>query len=134
MIRTALVLATIVSLALVGCREEASASPYLASMGAGPKKTAAIMLELAEAGNWSLYVDAFYGESEKFRDDRDRWQLIERFEGKWGEHAVTMLREVNKSRTEPELSDNNSRATFVLGRGRQFTLYLDTDRRWKFHL
>ncbi len=127
MIRTALVLATLVSLALIGCREEV-ASPF--QRGPGPKKTAARMLALAEAGNWSVYVDDFYGE--KFRDDRDRWQLIERFEGRWGEHAVTVLREV--SRIEPELSDDNYRAIFNLGRGRQFTLYLGTDRRWKFHL
>ncbi len=134
MIRTALVLATLVSLALIGCREEASASPYLAAVGADPRETAAIMLELAEAGHWSSYVNVFYGETEKFRDDRDRWELIERFEGKWGEHAVTVLRDVTKSRIAPQISDDDSRATFSLGRGRQFTLYLDTDRRWKFHL
>ncbi len=129
MIRTALVLATLVSLALIGCREEV-ASPY--QRGPGPQKTVIRMLALAEAGNWSAYVDDFYGETEKFRDDRDRWQLIERFEGKWGEHVVTVLRDVTT--IVPQLSDDNYRAIFDLGRGRQFTLYLGTDRHWKFHL
>ncbi len=129
MIRTALVLATLVSLALIGCREDV-ASPY--QRGPGPKKTVIRMLALAEAGNWSAYVDDFYGETEKFRDDRDRWQLIERFEGKWGEHVVTVLRDV--TRIEPQLSDDNDRAIFDLGRGRQFTQYLGTDRHWKFQL
>ncbi len=132
MIRTALVLATLVSLALIGCREDASASPFYGAQGPSPKQTVARMLALAEAGNWSAYVDDFYGEKKKFRDSRDRWQLIERFESKWGEHVVTVLRDV--SGTEPEMSDDNTEAIFSLGRGRQFTLYLDTDRRWKFHL
>ncbi len=132
MIRTALVLATVVSLALIGCREDASASPFQSVYGLDPEQTVARMLALAEAGNWSAYVDEFYGETKKFRDDRDRWQLIERFKSKWGEHALSVLREV--SETEPEMSDDNSQAIFFLGHGRQFTLYLDTDRRWKFHL
>ena len=131
MIRIALILATLVSLALIGCREDASAS-FHGAQGSGPKKTVARMLALAEAGNWARYVDDFYGETEKFRDDRDRWQLIERFETKWGEHVVTMLREVGE--IEPEISDDHSRAVFFIERGRQFTLYLGTDRRWKFHL
>ncbi len=132
MVRTAMVLATLVSLALIGCREDASASSFYGAQGPGPEQTVARMLALAEAGNWARYVDDFYGETKKFRDDRDRWQLIERFETKWGEHVVTMLREV--SGIEPEISDDNSRAVFFIERGRQFTLYLDTNRRWKFHL
>ncbi len=132
MIRTALVLATLVSITLIGCREDASASQFQGLRRPGPKQTLARMLVLAEAGNWTAYVDGFYGETDKFSNYEDRWQLIERFETRWGEHVVTMLREV--SETEPELSDDKSKAVFFIERGRQFTLYLGTDRRWKFHL
>ena len=132
MIRTSLVLATLLLLALMGCREDASASSFHAVYGPDPEQTVARMLALAEAGNWSAYVDEFYGETEKLHDYNDRWQLIERFKSQWGEHAVSVLREV--SGIEPEMSDDKSKAVFFIERGRQFTLYLDTDRRWKFHL
>jgi len=140
MIRTALVLATLaslVSIVLVGCREDAAASSVRGAApavteGLGPRQTAASMLALAEAGNWAAYVDDFYGETHKFRSDRDRRQLIERYETRWGEQVVVLLRQV--AGIQPHVSDDGSQAVFDFGGGRRFTLYLDADRHWKFHL
>ncbi len=137
MIRTALVFATLVSLVLVGCREDAAASPVqgaarTVTKAPGPRQTAASMLALAEAGNWAAYVDDFYGETHKFRDEGDRRQLIERFKTRWGDQVVVLLRQVAK--IEPQVSDDGSQVVFGFGDGRRFTLYLDADRHWKFHL
>jgi hypothetical protein len=137
MIRTALVLATLASLVLVGCRQDATASPDqgaapTATKTPGPSQTAANMLARAEAGNWTAYVDDYYGETHKFRNDRDRRQLIERFATKWGEQVVVLLGQV--AEIKPKVSDDGSQAVFDFGDGRRFTLYLDADRHWKFHL
>ncbi len=137
MIRTALVATTLVSFVLVGCREDATASPVRSAAPAvaeapGPSQAAAGMLALAEAGNWSAYVDDFYGETHKFRDDGDRRQLIERFETRWGDQVVVLLRQV--AGIEAEVSDDGSQAVFDFGEGRAFTLYLDDGGHWKFHL
>jgi len=137
MIRTGLVLATLVSLVMVGCREDAAASPVrraapVVTEVPGPGQIAADMLARAEAGNWAAYVDDFYGETHKFRDGGDRLKLIERFETKWGDQVVVMLRQVVK--IKPRVSDDGSRAVFDVGEGREFTLHLDDGGRWKFHL
>ncbi len=137
MIRTTLVLAILGTLVLAGCRQDASASSDRSAAPAvkktpGPSQTAASMLALAEAGNWTAYVNDFYGETHKFRTDADRRQLIERFEKKWGDRVVVMLRQV--AAITPQVSDDGSRAVFDCGGGQRFTLYLDQDGHWKFHL
>jgi hypothetical protein len=137
MIRTAIVLAVLTPLALMGCRQDAAASSdrgtaTTATQTPGPKQTAARMLALAEAGDWATYVDDFYGETHKFRDDGDRRQLIERYENKWGELVVGLLRQVVTM--EPQVNDDGSQAHFDFGNGQRFTLYREVGGRWKFHL
>ena len=137
MIRITLVLALLVSVIMVGCREDAAASSDLGvapvvTAVPGPSQTAADMLALAEAGDWAAYVDDFYGETHKFRNGGDRLQLIERFETKWGDQVVVMLRQV--AGISPQVSADGSRAVFDFGEGRAFTLHLDDGGRWKFHL
>jgi len=135
MFRTTLVLATLSTLALAGCRQDAAASPDrdpAVTKTPGPSQTAASMLALAEAGNWSVYVNDFYGETHKFRTDADRQQLIDRFENKWGDQVVVLLRQV--ATIKPQVSADGSQAVFDFGAGQAFTLYLDQGGNWKFHL
>ncbi len=137
MIRTTLVLAILGTLVLAGCRQDASASSDRSAAPAatktpGPSQTAASMLALAEAGNWTAYIDDFYGETHKFRTDADRQQLIKRFENKWGDRVIELLRQVVT--IKPQVSDDGSRAVFDFGPGQAFTHYLDQGGNWKFHL
>ncbi len=44
----------------------------IGDMPATPEGTVARLLQLAEAGEWEVYVDDYYGETHKFNDDRDR--------------------------------------------------------------
>lgn len=48
-----------------------------------PKDTVARLLELAEAGDWETYVNDYYGEAHKFRDEGDRTVLVSRFRDDW---------------------------------------------------
>lgn len=96
---------------------------------AGPQKTLARMLALAEAGDWGAYVDDHYGEAHKFRSPADRDALVQRFEGKWGPRILEALRRA--AAVTPTVAEG--RATFVQDGEPLFELH-DHDGRWMFHL
>ncbi len=123
--RSLALLALLLPMLLLGCRDSSSAE-------SGPQQTVGQMLAAAKAGDWVTYVDDFYGETHKFRDDGDRQMLIERFQTKWGPQVVETLQQV--AQIEPRLTDGGEKAVFDLGDGRQFALYRDDAGGWKFHL
>ena len=96
-----------------------------------PQETVARLLELAEAGDWETYVDDYYGEVHKFKDQGDRTALVSRFREDWGGQVIEALRQVKE--IEPRLSADGTEAVFQLGDG-GFTLYKDETGNWKFHL
>ncbi len=138
MMRFSPLLAIVGVLLPAGCIGDAAGSAEPAGGRSDPKQTVARMLELAEAGDWAGYVDDFYGETHKFRNESDRQKLIERYEGRWGAPVIEMLKQV--SRLEPRVTEDGTRAIFDLGAGQQFTLYRDGvagtggSGVWKFHL
>lgn len=89
------------------------------------------LLELAEAGDWETYVDDYYGEIHKFKDQGDRTALVSRFREDWGGQVIEALRQVKE--IDPQLSADGTEAVFELGDG-GFTLYKDETGNWKFHL
>ncbi len=95
------------------------------------QETVARLLELAEAGEWETYVDDYYGEIYKFKDERDRTALVSRFREDWGVQVIKALRQVTE--IAPRLSADGTEAVFELGDG-EFTLYKDETGNWKFHL
>jgi len=97
-----------------------------------PKDTVARLLELAEAGDWETYVNDYYGEAYKFRDEGDRTVLVSRFRDDWAVQVVEALREVQE--IEPILIADDTEAVFQLDGGDGFTLYKDEKGHWKFHL
>ncbi len=138
MMRFTPLLAIVGLLLLTGCIGDAAGSSDSAGGRSDPKQTVARMLELAEAGDWAGYVDDFYGETHKFRNESDRRKLIERYEGRWGAPVIEMLKQV--SRLEPRVTEDGTRAIFDLDGGQEFTLYRDGAAGaggsgvWKFHL
>ena len=96
-----------------------------------PQETVARLLELAEAGDWETYVDDYYGEVHKFKDQGDRTALVSRFREDWSGQVIEALRQVQE--IEPRLSADGAEAVFELGEG-GFTLYKDGEGNWKFHL
>jgi hypothetical protein len=96
-----------------------------------PQETVARLLELAESSDWETYVDDYYGEVHKFKDQGDRTALVSRFREDWGGQVIETLRQVQE--IEPRLSPNGAEAVFDLGEG-EFILYKDGAGRWKFHL
>ena len=97
-----------------------------------PEATVARLLELAEAGEWETYVDDFYGETHKFKDEGERDLLVSRFRDDWSQGVIESLRKVQD--IEPQLSGDGRNAVFQLGDSSRFTLYKDDEGRWKFHL
>ena len=95
------------------------------------QETVARLLELAEAGEWETYVDDYYGEIYKFKDEGDRTALVSRFREDWGVQVIKALRQVME--IDPRLSADGTEAVFELGEG-AFTLYEDATGNWKFHL
>ena len=95
------------------------------------QETVARLLELAEAGEWETYVDDYYGEIYKFKDEGDRTALVSRFREDWGVQVIKALRQVME--IDPRLSADGTEAVFELGEG-AFTLYKDATGNWKFHL
>ena len=95
------------------------------------QETVARLLELAEAGEWETYVDDYYGEIYKFKDEGDRTALVSRFREDWGVQVIEALRQVME--INPRLSADGTEAVFELGDG-AFTLYKDATGNWKFHL
>ena len=96
-----------------------------------PQETVARLLKLAEAGEWETYVDDYYGEIYKFKDEGDRTALVSRFREDWGVQVIEALRQVMK--IDPRLSADGTEAVFELGDD-IFTLYKDATGNWKFHL
>ena len=95
------------------------------------RETIASMLKLAEAGNWSNYVDQFYGESHKFRGPEDQAKLVQRFETKWGAKLLPVLQMINP--LTPTI-DEQGRAVFSQDGNLIFMLHKHEDGRWTFHL
>jgi len=95
------------------------------------QETVGRLLELAEAGEWETYVDDYYGEIHKFKDQGDRTALVSRFREDWGGQVIEALRQVKE--IDPQLSADGTEAVFELGDG-GFTLYKDETGHWKFHL
>lgn len=96
-----------------------------------PQETVVRLLELAEAGDWETYVDDYYGEIHKFKDQGDRTALVSRFREDWGGQVIEAPRQVKE--IDPRLSADGTEAVFELGDG-GFTLYKDETGNWKFHL
>ena len=96
-----------------------------------PQETVARLLELAEAGDWETYVDDYYGEIHKFKDEGDRTALVSRYREVWGVQVIDALLQVIE--IVPRLSADGTEAVFELGDG-EFTLYKDETGDWKFHL
>ena len=115
-------------------RDAPSQKPSLGSgeMPTTPEATVARLLELAEAGEWETYVDDYYGETHKFKDEGERDLLVSRFRDDWGEVVIESLRQVKD--LEPKISVDGRNAVFELGDNGKFTLYKDDEGRWKFHL
>ena len=88
------------------------------------------MLAVAEAGDWGVYVDRFYGEQEKFTSPADRDKLVARFEEKWGAKVTEALKVA--SGVLPRLEDG--KAIFEVDGKPVFVLYEGPDGNWTFHL
>ena len=88
------------------------------------------MLAVAEAGDWGVYVDRFYGEQEKFTSPADRDKLVARFEEKWGAKVTEALKVA--SGVLPRLEDG--KAIFEVDGQVAFMLHGDGDGGWTFHL
>ena len=98
---------------------------------ATPEGTVARLLQLAEAGEWEVYVDDYYGEAYKFNDDGDRTSLVTRFREDWSEQVIDALRKAKD--VSPQLSSDGLEAVFEM-EGGTFILYNDGNGGWKFHL
>ncbi len=88
------------------------------------------MLALAQAGDWTTYIDRYYGEAHKFQSPADREQLIQRFQAEWGERVIVALEQATQ--ITPEIEEN--RAIFKIDGEPIFMLYRTDDGRWTFHL
>ncbi len=98
---------------------------------ATPEDTVARLFQLAEAGEWEVYVYDYYGEAYKFNDDGDRTSLVTRFREDWSEQVIDALRKAKD--VSPQLSSDGLEAVFEM-KGGTFTLYNDGNGGWKFHL
>ncbi len=120
-----------VSAPVAPCDTGARGGPQGGTTTLTPKATVRAMLEAAEAGDWGTYVDDFYGEAHKFRNESDRLKLIEMLE-KRGPGIVESLRRV--STIDPTITSDGSQAVFPLDGDQRFTLYRNEAGRWMFHL
>jgi hypothetical protein len=99
---------------------------------ASPESALQQMIDLAEADDWDTYVDFFYGEKDKFRDESDRDKVVARFRDEWGATVVEQLSTLRD--VKPEIIDDGKRASFALPDGNAFYLYKSDGGKWTFHL
>jgi hypothetical protein len=93
-------------------------------------ETLSQMLDVAEKGDWEVYVDHYYGEQHKFGSPADRDALVRRFKEKWGEKVIPGLSHASKLPIQIE----GDKAIFLDGEDTAFILHRSDDGEWKFHL
>ena len=145
--RLLIVLLTLVSLGFVGCDSgtHESADPPVGDVANGaanglhddvPDPAADAnavvgqMLTLAQAGEWEQFIDEYYGEAAKIPGDAQKQSLIDRFANGWGEKLIPVLEQA--SEIMPDLEDD--KALFRVDGETIYTLHLDNEGKWGFHL
>jgi len=127
---------------LVACGEDSSSPSPQAPAAPAPIPPAAMsdedaakativgMLKLAEAGEWTKYVNEYYGELDKNNSPDGVARLAKRYEEKYGPKLIAVLKQA--STLTPTI--DGDKAVFAVDGQPIYILHRGDGGKWTFHL